>query len=63
MSEPEAVMGKVVGYGCAALCVALVAYSILVSARGDMRTGLIAVALAFGLLIASVATLRVGTRL
>lgn len=56
-------MGKVVGYGCAALCVALLAYAILVSARGDTRTGLVAVALALGLLIASVATLRVRTRL
>ena len=56
-------MGKVVGYGCAALCVALLAYSIWVSARGDMRTGLIAVALAFALLLGSFAALRAGTRL
>ena len=56
-------MGKVVGYGCAALCVALLAYSIWVSARGDMRTGLVAVALAFALLLASFVALRVRTRL
>ena len=57
-------MGKVVGYGCAAMCVALLAYSIWVSsARGDMKTGLVAVALAFALLLTSLLALRVRTRL
>jgi hypothetical protein len=56
-------MGKVVGYGCAALCVALLAYAIWVSAKGDTGAGLVAVALAFALLIGTVAVLRVRTRL
>ena len=56
-------MSRVVGYGCAAMSVALLAYSIWVSARGDMKTGLVAVALAFALLLTSLLALRVRTRL
>lgn len=56
-------MGRMVGYGCAALCVALLGYAIWVSTRGEFAAGLISVALAFALLLASVGALRVRTRL
>ena len=56
-------VSTVVGYGCAALCVALLANAIRVSARGDMGAGLVALALAFTLLLGSVAALRVRARL
>ena len=49
----------VVGYGCAALCVALLAFSIWASATGaGDGVGLVAVALAFALLMVCGATLR-----
>ena len=52
-------VSRVVGYGCAALCVALLGFAVWVSAKGDMRAGLVALALAFALLLASLAALRV----
>ena len=52
-------MSRVVGYGCAALCVALLGVAVWVSGRGEMGMGLVALALAFALLLASLAALRV----
>jgi hypothetical protein len=56
-------MGRVVGLGCAALCVVLLGYAIWVSTRGDFGAGLVSVALAFALLLVSVGTLRVQSRI
>jgi hypothetical protein len=59
----QAVVSTEVGYGCAALCVVLLGFAVRVSANGDMGTGLVALALAFALLLASLAALRVRSRL
>jgi hypothetical protein len=56
-------VSTVIGYGCAALCVALLYCAVWASGRGEMGMGLVALALAFALLLASVATLRVRPRL
>ena len=56
-------LSRVVGYGCAALCVALLYVAVWVSRRGDMGFSLLTLALAFALLLASLAALRVKTRL
>lgn len=56
-------LSRVVGYGCAALCVALLCVAVWVSRRGDMGFSLLTLALAFALLLASLAALRVKTRL
>ena len=51
-------VSRVVGYGCAALCVALLYCAVWASGRGEMGMGLVALALAFALLLASLALLR-----
>ena len=56
-------VSRVIGYGCAALCVVLLGFAVRVSAKGDMRAGLVALALAFALLLASLAALRVRSKL
>jgi hypothetical protein len=58
-----AMVSRVVGYGCAALCVALLGFAVWVSAKGDMGAGLVALALAFALMLASLAALHVRSRL
>ena len=52
-------MSRVVVYGCVALCVALLGFAVWASRSGEMVMGLVAPALAFALLLASPAALRV----
>lgn len=51
-------MSYIVGYGCAVWCVVALVAAVRRSAGGDMKTGLVALALALALLLASIALLR-----
>ena len=51
-------LSRVVGYGCAALCVALLGFAVWASGRGDMGFSLLTLALAFALLLATLALIR-----